>query len=424
MKKTPPAPTPPTRILPDSIPGKTGLIAPNSLLRCALFSAAGGKKELLQRAKIEGPAGAALTYTGPRLGQPDLDIWYALLNIDISDDGWREFSTRAILKMMGRTCGKSDREWLTLGVARLSATNLEVRPDALRVTYGGSLVDEFIRNDEHEGWWRVRLNPRLADLFSHNEWTIIDKSVRGALARKPLAQWLHAFYSTHHAPFPYSAAALMKLSGAGGGETHRFRTLLRPALAEVQQETGWRCALTKNDMVTIKKSSKKLADTPGECRLENLDDLEDMGAPGTAEPVFKPAFEPISTPDSAWRAGPVEDDLGVFYLPGNVRDVRILAEIYSDFDKEDIIEAVAFLRMDPHGGTGFYDEKGEIKQRPFNKGIAWASAVLLQLEQQVMDEMPTAQEMADIHARAKAKKGEADRSKLISAAAEIGITLK
>lgn len=408
------------RILPDKILGRPGLIAPNSLLRSALFSAAGGKRELLQRVKVASLSNIEITYTGARLGQTDLDIWHGLLGLPRGEDGWREFSGRALLGEIGRQHGKSDREWLEAGVARLSATTVEVRSAGGKVTYGGSLVDEFVRSEEREGWWRVRLNRRLADLFTSAAWSLLDQSVRAQLARKPLAQWLHAFYASHTNPFPYSVSKLMELSGAGKGELWRFRDLLRPALQELENLTGWRCALDREkDMVTIRKSaSSKLKEEKEDGVLDDSGEPKPQSDPRPVRQQADEGYRPTSQNEIE------EDRLGIVYKPGNTRDQRILAEIYESFEDEAILEVVEFLKLDPYAGMPILDlDTRRTKYLPSNKGFAWAAAVMEELDKRMMDEMPSGEEMAALSERVKQQREEMARAQCVEVAASMGIKL-
>lgn len=417
------------QILPPAILGKPGLAVPNSLLRSALFSAAGGKRELLQRVRVASLSNVEITYTGARLGQADLDIWHGLLGLPMGEDGWCEFAGRAFLEKIGRSHGKGDREWLEIGVARLSATTVEVRCEPAGKVYGGSLVDEFVRVEEKDGWWRIKLNLRLANLFAAASWTIIDQSVRAQLARKPLAQWLHAFYATHRNPIPYSARKLMELSGAGKGELWRFRDLLRPALEEIENLTGWGCVLDKaTDVVTVKKS------TSGEREKEKEDgdfDDPDFLFPGDPQADLdegegedgqvEKGHHKAASPKSENRIE--EDRFGIAYKPGNTRDARLLSEIYEDFSEECIAEVVEFLRCDPYGGEQYYEDSTlrKIKGVPWNRGYVWPTAVLDELWKRAM---PSAEEMREIKKKTQQQCAEEMRSRLAAAAAGAGIQMR
>jgi hypothetical protein len=196
---------------------------PNSVLRSALFGAIKrGKRRYMEREPIASVAGIAIRYTGHRLDQSDLDVWEGALHLArLAKLGDRiEFTEKGFLRLIGRgghggvNIGKSDREWLRKVLARLSATTIEIKQGFY--AYGGSLIDEYFR-DERSGRYVVILNPRMKVIFNRDSWTQIDWSIRHALRGHPLAQWLHGFYSTHAAPFPYKVETLHRLCGSETG---------------------------------------------------------------------------------------------------------------------------------------------------------------------------------------------------------------
>lgn len=197
---------------------------PNGLLRSALFGAIRrGKRRYMERKRVASLDGIDILYTGMRLDQSDLDVWAGALHLArLGRLGDRiEFTEKGFLRLIGRggeggkNIGKSDREWLRKVFARLSANTVEIIQGPY--VYGGSLVDEYFR-DEVSGKYIVILNPGLKVLFNQDSWTQIDWDVRHALRGRPLAQWLHGFYSTHAAPFPYKIETLHRLCGSETGE--------------------------------------------------------------------------------------------------------------------------------------------------------------------------------------------------------------
>ena len=198
---------------------------PNGVLRSALFGAIKrGKRGFLQRQPIASLEGVSIVYTGARLDQSDLDVWEGVLHLSrCSELGARiEFTARGLLRLIGRgghngeSIGKSDREWLKNVLSRLKATSVEIQQGPY--AYGGSLIDEYFRDDS-TGRYILILNPRMKAIFSRDGWTQIDWGIRSLLRGHPLAQWLHGFYSTHASPFPLKVATLHRLCGsASGGE--------------------------------------------------------------------------------------------------------------------------------------------------------------------------------------------------------------
>lgn len=213
---------------------------PNSVLRSALFGAIKrGKRRYMEREAIPSLEGISIAYTGLRLDQSDLDVWEGVLHIARLDKlgNQIEFTEKAFLRLIGRggpsggSIGKSDREWLRKVFARLTATAIEVTQGPY--TYGGSLIDEYFY-DSAKRRFVVILNPRMKVIFSRDNWTQVDWSIRHALIGYPLAQWLHGFYSTHANPFRYKVETLRFLCGSNSGESAKSDTKRHKALL------GWR----------------------------------------------------------------------------------------------------------------------------------------------------------------------------------------
>lgn len=213
---------------------------PNGVLRSALFGAIKrGKRRYMEREPIAAIDGIAIIYTGLRLDQSDLDVWEGALHLARHVKlGYRiEFTEKGFLRLIGRGgqggdgIGKSNREWLKKVLARLSATTVEIKHGPY--AYGGSLIDEYFRDDQ-SGRYVMILNPRMKAIFNRDGFTQIDWSIRQALRGHPLAQWLHGFYSTHAAPLPYKIETLHRLCGSETGENAKTDAERHKALL------GWR----------------------------------------------------------------------------------------------------------------------------------------------------------------------------------------
>jgi hypothetical protein len=196
---------------------------PNGVLRSALFGAIKrGKRRFMEREPIPSVNGISIVYSGPRLDQSDLDVWGGVLHLSraVMLGDIVEFSERAFLRLIGRggangkSIGKSDREWLRKVLARLKATSVEITHGPY--TYGGSLIDEYFR-DNVRGRNVVILNAKIKALFGRDSYTRVDWGIRCALIGHPLAQWLHGFYATHAKPLPYKVETLHRLCGSDSG---------------------------------------------------------------------------------------------------------------------------------------------------------------------------------------------------------------
>ena len=207
--------------------------APNLLLRAALFAALGdAPRKYLDRVELATNSDSRLIYTGIQLDQGDLDLWINLLHVarELPMGSPVRCTAYGLLKMMGRTDSGANRHILHRRILRLKATAIELQSGS--ITYIGSLI-QMAGKDDITHAYVVVIDPALHRLFGRHQFTYLDKTIRQALSGKPLAQWLHAFYSTHAAPYPLTADYLRRLSGSANADLKSFRQKLRRALGEV-----------------------------------------------------------------------------------------------------------------------------------------------------------------------------------------------
>jgi hypothetical protein len=139
---------------------------------------------------------------------------------------------------MGLTDTGKNRKLLHQRIVRLRAGTIEMQQGRYR--YIGGLIDEAYKDDETQQWLIV-LNPRLKALFAPDQFTHIQWSARLALSGKPLALWLHGFYSSHAKPFPIKIETLKRMSGSETAEISKFKQNLcraLDALVEVYKADG------------------------------------------------------------------------------------------------------------------------------------------------------------------------------------------
>lgn len=229
---------------------------PNSVLRSALFTATKrGKRAYFERVEIASVDKINVLFTGPRLDQADLDVWEQCLHIArTSALGTRiSFTAHGFLKAIGRSTGKSDHEWLKGAFARLASSVVELK-DGKRA-YFGSLISHGERNDV-TGHFELEINPKIASLYNDNGWTGLEWEQRKALQGKPLALWLHGFYSSHAQPFDYKVETLHKLCGSETKEIYKFKQSLKQALADLSEVTSW-LVCTDKDKVQVFKTPEQ-----------------------------------------------------------------------------------------------------------------------------------------------------------------------
>ena len=226
---------------------------PNSVLRSALFGATKrGKRAYLDAVEKYSVDGVTVIHTGPQLDQADLDVWEHCLHLArTSGLGVTiRFTGHDFLKSIGRATGKSQHEWLKASLRRLMTSLVELK-DGHRV-YAGQLIHHWTR-DEETLRHVIVINPKIASMYGADGWTQIEWAQRQALQGHPIAQWLHGFYSTHAAPFPYSVSKLHQLCGSEAEQLFHFRARLREAMDRVAEVTGWTWSIDAAGLLHIQK---------------------------------------------------------------------------------------------------------------------------------------------------------------------------
>jgi len=227
-------------------------IAPNLLLRSHIFGIS--RRELKPRQKelmkiVTGKNHQKLNvfFTGPALNQEDFSLWLELINV--SNDNQLGAVLRISQSEILRRLDKNNQfPWLKKSLGRLKTSKIEFFQD------GASLAEfKFIEDVVYEQKTRMVCFSISTDgydyLFSDREWTGLNVGHRMALKGKPLAQWLHAFYSSHAKPFQYKVETLHLLCKSEASLAD-FQRSLGQAISCVNNELGWQ--------MRIDKKSKKL----------------------------------------------------------------------------------------------------------------------------------------------------------------------
>jgi hypothetical protein len=206
--------------------------APNGMLRSALFAAIGKHprqrftgKTLPSLKRIE------VKFKGEQLDQMDLDLWLVLLHLCRRTPlGFENrLSSYVLLKALDLSDNGRTREDLKASMLRLRSCAVELQQGVER--FNGSLVDSAERAENGECWC-IRLSPELTKLHGEG-WTAVHWPVRRSLRGKPLAQWLHGYFSSHIKAHAISARLLRDLSGSTA-ELRSFSTSLKRALTAVK----------------------------------------------------------------------------------------------------------------------------------------------------------------------------------------------
>lgn len=227
---------------------------PNDVLRSALFGVS--EKVFRREEKIASVEGLDVYMVrGYRPTQAHLDVWEQCLDLAAKHGTGKRirFSVYSFLKAIGRNTGKSDYEWLKEAINDLAGCLVRISNG--RHSYFGTLIQDGFR-DEETNEYVIKINEALALLFMGGNWTALNGEQRKMLRKRPLAQWLHAFYSTHAKPHPYKVETIRQLCGSEVSELKKFRQMLRRALKELASVTGWSCSIDENDCVVIKREAK------------------------------------------------------------------------------------------------------------------------------------------------------------------------
>ena len=208
---------------------------PNSFIRSALFSAIQSKdREFLEARVLDSQSGVVIKFTGQQLNQEDLTLWETLVHLAKENPLGNicTFSAHSILKSMGLNTGGTEHRRLHKGIIRLAGGISEITHEGK--IYFGPLIKSGIKN-ELTSHYTIELNRELIRLYGETQWTAIDWQQRLELRKKPLAQALHAFYSSHKQPFPVKLATLQKLTGSRNAQVADFKRKCRTALDELMR---------------------------------------------------------------------------------------------------------------------------------------------------------------------------------------------
>jgi TrfA protein len=226
---------------------------PNAILRSALFAGIASKKRqvlgthLRPEKKPEGVTIAAqdgikIKYSGVQFNQYDADVFFEALHRARREMLGTEcrFTGADFLKSIGRSRNNLNYEDLDESLDRLrrGSLDLEYEVGGQHYVFSGSLVASYMRETTTK-LYKVTFAKEIQALFMPATWTQIEWDERMALMGKPLAQWLHSYFSTHAKPYPVSAAYLQEKSGSPTKLLKHFKTELKRAFAAMNETIGW-----------------------------------------------------------------------------------------------------------------------------------------------------------------------------------------
>lgn len=207
--------------------------APNSFIRSALFAAIQSKdRQFIKEAVLASQDGITVKFTGEQLNQADLDVWETIVHLAREHPlgTFCSFTAHGLLKALGLPTGNSQHKQLHSTILRLTACAVEVTHEGK--TYFGPLIMSGAK-DELTRHYGVELNKGIIRLFGENQWTALDWQQRQALRGQPLAQALHAFYSSHREPYAVKLATLKAYTGSRNKQAASFKRQVRAALDDL-----------------------------------------------------------------------------------------------------------------------------------------------------------------------------------------------
>jgi hypothetical protein len=226
---------------------------PNSFIRSALFSAIQSKDRVfLKGVTLASQSGIEVKFTGEQLNQEDLTLWETLVNMARTEPFGTtcSFSAYSVLKAMALSTGGDQHKQLHEGITRLNACSVAITHE--NRTYFGSLIISGIK-DELESNYTIQLNPQLIRLFGDNMWTEIDWKLRLSLRRKPLAQALFSYYSSHKNPFPVTLEFLQRITGSRNTQRASFKRLCRAALESLKDRGFLKGFEINSNLVSVER---------------------------------------------------------------------------------------------------------------------------------------------------------------------------
>jgi TrfA protein len=228
---------------------------PNSFIRSALFAAIQSKDRVFMKGMtLTSQKGITVKFTGEQLNQEDLTLWETLVHLARAHSlgSMCSFTGHGILKSLNVNTGGAEHRRLHEAITRLNACSVEITHEGK--TYFGSLIEGGIK-DEITSHYTIELNQKLIRLFGESQWTAIDWQQRLKLRRKPLAQALHAYYSSHRDPHPVKLSTLQELTGSRNKQLAGFKRDIRNALNALVQIGFLQSYDIENDVVCVKRIS-------------------------------------------------------------------------------------------------------------------------------------------------------------------------
>lgn len=237
-------------------------VIPNDLIRSSLFTVTNHKikRKFLKDSLLVSFGNSKILYSGEELRQDDEDVWMQLICLcSQNNTSCIEFAPFSIMRMLEWPRRTQYRDKLKECLKRMVSTGLNITNDIVGAGFVFSLVRKFMYQDESGKKlkkWKIWIEPEIIYLFGDVHYSKIIWDQRKKL--KPLAKWLHAYYSSHSEPYAVKVETIYAACGSCTKEIKNFRTKLRRALISLVQvgflDDFW---IDAADLVHVKRKSKE-----------------------------------------------------------------------------------------------------------------------------------------------------------------------
>lgn len=213
-------------------------VAPNAMLRSALFSCARLRKFVKDELIVSWPD-TQISFSGETLNQFDETVWMQLVHTFRLQGEPPNFKVRFNAKPFSRSIGNGKRVQGGKDIALLRSALIRLRGGTLLLShkgleYGGGLLQDFTL-DEDRGHFVATLNPKYLQILGAGH-TRLDWETRKALPTG-IATWMHRYILSHRAtakqPHRIGLDKLRTLSGMSSSPKE-FRRHLKRTLARLE----------------------------------------------------------------------------------------------------------------------------------------------------------------------------------------------
>lgn len=235
---------------------------PNPFIRSGLFCVkTTNNRNFMKEIILPSLNNYSISYSGEELQQDDLSVWMSLIQLaskqPISDAVY--FTGYKLLKDLQWTINSRSYLRLQESIKRLKVTAIEVSTSNKDQAYAGSLIREYSWNAEDSTGnlsWMVRFEPRVSILFMQDTTTLLEWETRKKIgSRAAMAQWLHAYYTSHRDPLPISVQKLHELCRSED-LIPGFKRTLKNALQRLVDVEFLTSFSVVKDIVTIEKKGR------------------------------------------------------------------------------------------------------------------------------------------------------------------------